>query len=1064
MLKRRKRPPPRRQGRSPNVISGLIYVVAVIIAIAMGGLFYVGYIKAKKSARAAPSTTVDEYFNRELPPGAKVIAKATPNRPLTPPKTRSTNYLAHAQKNAPTATPAAVAAPSATLEPTATPQPTAQPTAVPSRIPLNPLALYPRSSWQPVASDFPNPLTVTLYPSTNVGYLADSVGTPVVSSELTIQGHSRFILSSFDITPIKGWTIRRATWHGRVAQGRAREFGFSTITANWNPATGEFNGLPIESYPGLPDLFRALDNADYSVTPEESAFRGHGASILFTAQPQPPDNIPGQWVTVDLDPVLLQSLIAGTSQGIAISDEAGQTGQAVSLASDVDNRVYIEVEGGISDVIPPGPIEGFSGDAPRELARSQSVGVVLNWRATGDDDRRGQAFRYDLRYAREDCGFDKATPVSRHRLPFPQPCGQPDRMIVEGLDPMITYHFYLRAVDETGQAGPVTTTRITTGNPWTQPVAPSMEAFDSSPIDVAGGAVSFLVLDEFSSVNPLTGQILSTLKSTPEAGARRSFLWDRTTRTIRTRAVRGETVAFQMLVGRKSPTLPALTLEADALIGAKGNALKTTPAFHRVWYAMGEIGGARAWIGDGLVPLDKPLQMPWPNNAIPNQTFQSVYVECAVPADAEPGFYRGHLFIGSGPGARDTLNLFIEVLNSELQPPDRFVCEWVIPPTLAALYRKDPTQVAEVAALEKEYLRLALEHRSVAGFFPYLPGGACQPPFCPVSGSSGGQCLVESWTDWDVRMEAQQAVTPRRPIILPAFENWPVPFEDGYLCFDQDTRRTDGAPVYAGGLSELESCLHLDYLRTFRSAVRQFGEHLTGKGWKEAPVYVWLNNQPTTNYQGRAPVWSFGAPDAQADFAALALFARLANAETRSMPGPFAFRVSVPRASALREQGGGLFQSLAISDPKPWGWHIIRARAATYGETPVYFSESLPLSGTGLPVEALGLRFYLEGAEGWVIRDVVGRADHWLQAKPFALVYNGMPFGQNKPYPSLRMKALRRALQDIALLDQLAEKKGWTRRQTADFVYTVLGAQKGGGLSAQDWHQLRHAVQQLQLP
>ncbi|MFH0880257.1 MAG: hypothetical protein V2A34_11140 [Lentisphaerota bacterium] len=1066
MLKRKRKPVHRHpQHRTSNFSSALIYIAAVILAIALGALFYKGY----KKAQVAMQKGTGNYSSQDLPPGAKVIPKSDA-KPAAPAKKRPAEQVApRSQSATPTAPEATASEPvqEPAPEPTPLPYRTTQENPAAQQKPIRPLDLFPRTTWQAVASDIPNPQTVTLHPLTNVAFEVRTGKPAALSGDLVIQANTHFILSRFDVSSIRGWTLRRVTWHGRVSKGRAREMGFSTVTADWDPRTGIFKGMPTDNFPGAPDLFRALDGKDYPLSPESVVFRGHGQSLFASAPAQPPDNAAGQWVTADIDPLILQAMIAGASYGMAISDESGQTEQPVTFASDGENQCYIEVEGGLSDVVPPGPIAEFLAEAPAALARLGSVGVVLNWKATGDDEQRGHAFRYDVRYSREDGGFDKALPLSRYRIPSPQPSGQADRMIVEGLEPVTTYYFYLRAVDESGQTGPVTSSKVATGNALILPTTPALENYDAAPIDVAAGQASFMVVDELSGMNPLTGQVIQSLKPLPEASSRRSFVWDRNTRTIHLRAFQNETAAFQIIFGRKSPTLPPLVIKMEAPLagGAKNLALKSRFSFSRVWYGLTELAtGTRAWVGDALVPLEGPLQMPWPGNAVPNQTHQAIYAELPVDADAEAGLYRGQLVITTPQGNRDTINVFLEVLNASLPAVSNFTCEWLSPPSLGSLYRKDISNAADLLPVETGLLALALKHRCQTLFFPYLPNGFCQPPFRPVSSMAAGECQIDLWSDWDARMGALQVLSPKMPFMLPVFENWPVPFEDGYLCFDKDIRVPGGFSVYGGASMEVEGCLHQNYRRAIRSALRQFGQHMEDKGWLGAPSYVWLNNLPSTNYLGRAPAWSFGRPEYLSDFTSLEVLAQIVQAEANTLPwskGQLLFRISVPDISALRDLGGIHFQSLAVNDANPRGWRALRERASIYGNRLAYFCDSLPLSGQGINIEALGIRFFLEGADGWIIRDVAGRAENWVQAKPYSLVYCGTPFGENIPCASLRLKGLRRTLQDITLLGMLAEKKAWSRSQLADFTFNFMTSQKTGGFMPHDWQLLRNTAQQL---
>jgi hypothetical protein len=111
----------------------------------------------------------------------------------------------------------------------------------------------------------------------------------------------------------------------------------------------------------------------------------------------------------------------------------------------------------------------------------------------------------------------------------------------------------------------------------------------------------------------------------------------------------------------------------------------------------------------------------------------------------------------------------------------------------------------------------------------------------------------------------------------------------------------------------------------------------------------------------------------------------------------------------------------------------------------------------------IGLTGFLKGADGWTIRDVVGRPEHLTRAQPQSLFYCGLPLNVEGPLPSLRLKALRRVQQDIEYLRLLQEKMNWTRDQLLEFVCQIAPRLEGSPaiISADEICQLRFAAQEL---
>ena len=226
---------------------------------------------------------------------------------------------------------------------------------------------------------------------------------------------------------------------------------------------------------------------------------------------------------------------------------------------------------------------------------------------------------------------------------------------------------------------------------------------------------------------------------------------------------------------------------------------------------------------------------------------------------------------------------------------------------------------------------------------------------------------------------------------------------------------------------------------------------------------MWLNNGPVENYEGKAPPWFLGQPLYRDDFLALEAFAQVSQTEASSFPGGrFAFRVNVPDPAALAQYGFDRFSILSTLDLSPAAWQLLRRRVATTGEKLWMQTESLPLGNDVAEIETFCLRNFLEGADGWTIRDVVGRPEHLARPQPQSLLYCGLPLKIDGPLPSLRLKALRRAQQDIDYLLLLQDKMNWTRRQLAEFVrQAVPRIEEDIPLTPDDTARLRYTVQAL---
>ena len=110
----------------------------------------------------------------------------------------------------------------------------------------------------------------------------------------------------------------------------------------------------------------------------------------------------------------------------------------------------------LPDLIPPAAIGDF------RIAEVSESGVELSWTATGDDETRGRASTYDLRYAEQpidtDADFAQATRV--RNVPVPDSAGTSERILLNGDDlPRDTpLYFGLVAIDNAENRSPVART------------------------------------------------------------------------------------------------------------------------------------------------------------------------------------------------------------------------------------------------------------------------------------------------------------------------------------------------------------------------------------------------------------------------------------------------------------------------------------------------------------------------------------------------------------------------------------------------------------------------------
>lgn len=111
-----------------------------------------------------------------------------------------------------------------------------------------------------------------------------------------------------------------------------------------------------------------------------------------------------------------------------------------------------------ADAIPPAAVTDLQVKTDPQIGDLITmVAIDLTCTAPGDDGSAGTAFRYDVRYSTSpivsDADFAAATPALGE--PAPQPSGSAESFFINALQPGTTYHIAMKALDEAGNASPL---------------------------------------------------------------------------------------------------------------------------------------------------------------------------------------------------------------------------------------------------------------------------------------------------------------------------------------------------------------------------------------------------------------------------------------------------------------------------------------------------------------------------------------------------------------------------------------------------------------------------------
>ena len=412
---------------------------------------------------------------------------------------------------------------------------------------------------------------------------------------------------------------------------------------------------------------------------------------------------------------------------------------------------------------------------------------------------------------------------------------------------------------------------------------------------------------------------------------------------------------------------------------------------------------------DPLIPLgDEGVRLPYAPNGIRRHRAAYLHLEWFVPPATPPGAREGALSIEiDGEITRIPVRIEVE----PLAVPDR-------PSFVLSLntYGFPGNGIEE----ERAWFRLAHEHRATLAPVPYSQSGRLTTGAAPPLRGEGERVEIASWEAWDARFgplldgSAFQGLprdgVPLDHLFLPLHENWPTPIDGAY--------RYDGTVEDHGRLAPpIEESFPSAYRERFARIAEAFARHASEKGWAETRFLGFLNNKVDYRASGRGTSWwRLDEPAYRDDFLALRWFAeRFREGVARGKGNAkMLFRVDLSRPEWRRDLLDGVVDLLVCNELAASGG-IALETARRFGEEVWSYGEAPPPSADLDRCRRWVREAWLAGADGLVPWQSVGTAESWTRADPTALLYPGIPGLPPGPYPSIRLKALRRGALDVEL-------------------------------------------------
>jgi len=744
-------------------------------------------------------------------------------------------------------------------------------------------------------------------------------------------------------------------------------------------------------------------------------------------------------------------------------------------------RPFLEVEGEVVDKTPPGGV----GEPEIIATEPGDRSVTVAFTAPADDGNSGGAvLGYEVRYSSRpltEYEWKNASRLPLWAVPLPSTPGTRQSLRVFTLPPG-NYHLGIRAVDEAGNRGPVSQCAITI------PVPPEanlkVPAAERKKRGSPGAAIYENLLEvwvcpDICKVDPLSGGILLDGRNYEPAGEYKleNEVWWSARRTVRLEAARGEVVAFQIILERVGQgKLTGVRVVPDDFIGAPGiiKAEGNISCF-RVWYfdvasrkEEGKIGEGEkhlpVWHGDACLLLAPPFaesfSLPSMDNLGEDQRCQSVWVDFYLPPQTKPGLYQGKVTITAHELKRPVIIIVeLKVLPLVMPAETTWTVElnayhYGLNHMFGVSVEKDPKRYLTI---ERRCYQMAHQHRTTLNILPYGQDGKVQAGCAPVLSGRGKDIRVVSWKEWDRRFADYlngKAFTagagyrgpgervPVSHMYLPFEEDWPLPAKEYYTDW-ADLRTRDQYVEWAKTSRPLEEAFSSQYQEGFVSVVRQFFEHFKKKGFTRTSFQAYFNNKYyfkcnffQMSEEGRgSSFWLLDEPVDYDDYAANRFFLSLIKKgyEQAGAPGvKIHYRTDVSQPQMSRGLWDGICNLWNTSSLFPYASTAAFRMQRLPGEQYWHYG-----GGPGISAGLIGLQknfftYWSIGTVGDLPYWNTLAGDSWVRPNDLAILYTGTDYartGKNHagPFASVRLKAIRRAQQDIEYLNMLCAKKGWNR-------------------------------------
>ena len=538
-----------------------------------------------------------------------------------------------------------------------------------------------------------------------------------------------------------------------------------------------------------------------------------------------------------------------------------------------------------------------------------------------------------------------------------------------------------------------------------------------------------------------------------------NYVWNKALRQVTIAGAKNEFVAFQVVIENENTDLTGVSLHPTDLTGGSGNILLSSnyEFFIEYYIHKGENRTPDPLISTKLMPDYATFDIP--DSRIHNfsNKCQAVWVDLYIPHNAAAGDYQGKIAVFSDQQGVFEINIQLQVYDFTLPDKCNYDFEFNHYGSMASNWPGGTPPSAEAfLEFERNSYRLLHKNRVRLNRVPYTQGGNpsswLKEGMWPVLEGEGENIHVKDWSAWDERFgpylsgsafaDLPRSSAPVDHWMLPFNHRFPSEFNDYWHGDTLDFPYIGTMPAY-----DAENI----------AIMKEFEEHLNEKGWTEPLYHIFYNEKGRGKFSNQLS-WYLDEPVNQRDFEAIRFYSELfhegftntirsieelgdAQVELSGFPEPsdarFVFRLDFGRQTLNNHYLDGYVDLWNIGGGPGEGRYYlseVQERVAK-GEMDMYYGPwAYALDGYNLDLIWSAWNNWRRRATGLELWDTMGWSNdmtsNWdavvstYYSGLTTYMYPGYRLGLNTPLPTLRMKQIRRGVQDWEYLYRLKELTG----------------------------------------